>query len=264
MAFSTTKDLMGNPASLLPVHFTLDAFKRVFGLVDVNEIIIQGGNVQKLDFLLYFRNTFIVTTTIVFAGLIFNSMAAYAFARLKFPGRNLLFGLYIMALVMPTVLNLIPNFILINQLHINNSLIGIIAPGFFGNAFGVFFLRQIFLNVNKELEEAAKLDGASINRIFFSIVLPMTLSSLVTMSILSYVAAWNEFQWAYFAGGQGAVEQSTVMTVALAHFRAQQQSGVPDFPGMMAGTLISAIPIIVAFMLFGRKAIDSIRFNGYR
>lgn len=264
MAFSTTKDLLGNPSSLLPVHFTLNAFKRVLGLVDVNEIIVQGGNVQKLDFLLYFRNTFIVTTTIVFAGLIFNSMAAYAFARLKFPGRNLLFGLYIVALVMPTVLNLIPNFILINQLHITNSLIGIIAPGFFGNAFGVFFLRQIFLGLNKELEEAAKLDGASIVRIFFSIVLPMTLPSLITMSILSYVAAWNEFQWAYFAGGQGAVEQSTVMTVALAHFRAQQQGGVPDFPGMMAGTLISAIPIIVAFMLFGRKAIDSIRFTGYR
>jgi len=264
MAFSTTRDLLGSPSSLLPVHFTLDAFKRVLGLVDVNEIIIQGGNVQKLDFLLYFRNTFIVTTTIVFAGLIFNSMAAYAFARLKFPGRNMLFGLYIVALVMPTVLNLIPNFILINQLHINNSLIGIIAPGFFGNAFGVFFLRQIFLSINKELEEAAKLDGASIVRIFFSIVLPMTLPSLVTMSILSYVAAWNEFQWAYFAGGQGTVEQSTVMTVALAHFRAQQQGGVPDFPGMMAGTLISSIPIIVAFMLFGRKAIDSIRFTGYR
>lgn len=194
----------------------------------------------------------------------FNSLAAYAFARLKFPGRNAPFGLYIVALVMPTVLNLIPNFILIKQLHINNSLIGIIAPGFLGNAFGVFFMRQIFLSINKELEEAAKLDGASIIRIFFSIVLPITLPSLVTMSILSYVAAWNEFQWAYFAGGQGAVEKSTVMTVALAHFRAQQQGGVPDFPGMMAGTLISAIPIIVAFMVFGRKAIDSIRFTGYR
>jgi len=71
MAFSTTKDLLGNPSSLLPIHFTLDAFKRVFGLVDVNEIIIQGGNVQKLDFLLYFRNTFTVTTTIVFSGLVF-------------------------------------------------------------------------------------------------------------------------------------------------------------------------------------------------
>ena len=80
--------------------------------------------------------------------------------------------MYIVALVMPTVLNLIPNFILIKQLEINNSLIGIIAPGFFGNAFGVFFLRQIFLGLNKELEEAAKLDGASIIRIFFSIVLP--------------------------------------------------------------------------------------------
>ena len=264
MAFSTTKDLLGNPSSLLPVNFTFDAFKRVLGLVDVNETVIQGGFSQKLNFMLYFRNTFIVTTTIVFAGLVFNSMAAYAFARLKFPGRNILFGLYIGALIMPTVLNLIPNFILINRLHINNTLIGIIAPGFFGNAFGVFFLRQIFLSFNKELEEAGKLDGANRIRIFAGIVLPNTLPSLVTMSILAYVGAWNEFQWAYFAGGQGGVEQATVMTVALAHFRAQQQGGVPDFPGMMAGTIISAIPMLIAFFFFGRRAIDSIRFTGYR
>ena len=264
MAFSTTKDLMGNPSSLLPVNFTFNAFKRVLGLVDVNETLIQGGFSQKLNFLLYFRNTFTVTTVIVLGGIVFNSVAAYAFARLKFPGRNILFGLYIGALIMPTVLNLIPNFILINQLHINNTLIGIIAPSFFGNAFGVFFLRQIFLSFNKELEEAGKLDGASRIRVFFSIVLPNTLPSVLTMSILAYVAAWNEFQWAYFAGGQGAVEQATVMTVALAHFRAQQQGGVPDFPGMMAGTLISAIPMLIAFFFFGRRAIDSIRFTGYR
>jgi multiple sugar transport system permease protein len=264
MAFSTTKDLLGNPSSLLPVNFTLNAFKRVLGLVDVNEILVQGGFSQKLNFGRYFFNTFTVTTIIVLGGIIFNSVAAYAFARLKFPGRNMLFGLYIGALIMPTVLNLIPNFILINQLHINNTLIGIIAPSFFGNAFGVFFLRQIFLSFNKELEEAGKLDGASRIRIFFSIVLPNTLPSVLTMSILAYVAAWNEFQWAYFAGGQGAVEKATVMTVALAHFRAQQQGGVPDFPGMMAGTLISAIPMLIAFFFFGRRAIDSIRFTGYR
>ena len=264
MAFSTTKDLLGNPSSLLPVNFTLNAFRRVLGLVNVNEILIQGGFSQKLNFGRYFFNTFSVTTVIVLGGIIFNSVAAYAFARLKFPGRNMLFGLYIGALIMPTVLNLIPNFILINQLHINNTLIGIIAPSFFGNAFGVFFLRQIFLSFNKELEEAGKLDGASRIRIFFNIVLPNTLPSVLTMSILAYVAAWNEFQWAYFAGGQGAVESATVMTVALAHFRAQQQGGVPDFPGMMAGTLISAIPMLIAFFFFGRRAINSIRFTGYR
>ncbi|RPI33846.1 MAG: carbohydrate ABC transporter permease [Chloroflexota bacterium] len=264
MAFSTLKDLLANPASLLPVNFTLDAFKRVLGLASVNEIVAQGGFPQKLNFLLYFRNTFIVTTVVVFVGLVFNSMAAYAFARLKFPGKNWLFWLYIVALIMPTILNLIPNFILIHELGLLNTLAGIIAPGFFGNAFGVFFLRQFFLSINKEVEEAAKMDGAGILRVFVSIVVPMALPSLMTMSILSYVNAWNEFQWAYFAGGQGAKEATTVMTVALAHFRAQQQSGTPDFPGMMAGTLISAIPMVVAFMFLGRKAIDSIKFSGYR
>jgi multiple sugar transport system permease protein len=264
MAFSTQRDLLGDPTSLLPVNITLDAFKRVLGLIPVSEIVAQGGFSKTLHFWLYLRNTLIVTVALVFGGTVFNAMAAYAFARLKFPGRDKIFNLYIAALIMPTVLNLIPNFILIHQIGWVGKLQGIIAPGFLGSAFGVFFLRQFFLGINRDLEDAARLDGAGIVGIFWHIVVPMSIPPILTVSILAFIDTWNNFQWPYFAGGMGTNENATVLTVALAAFRAQQQSGLPDFTGMMAGTLISIVPIFVVFLVLGRRAVDSIQFNGIK
>lgn len=264
MAFSTQRDLMANPTSLLPVKPTLDAFKRVFGMLPLTQIIAQGGFSRKLDFLLYLRNTTIVTTAAVFGGLIFDSLAAYAFARLHFRGRDKIFLIYIGALIMPTVLNLIPNFILIHSLGWVGTLQGIIAPYFLGSAFGVFFLRQFFLGINSELEDAAKLDGAGTLGIFWHIIIPISLPPLLTISILNFINIWNNFQWPYFAGGMGGKENATVLTVALAALRAQQQSGIPDFTGMMAGTLISLIPILVLFLFLGRRVVDSIQFSGIK
>jgi multiple sugar transport system permease protein len=264
MAFSTQRDLLGNPTSLLPVNFTLDAFRRVLGLIPVSQAVAQGGFSKTLHFWLYLRNTLAVTVAIVFGGMIFNAMAAYAFARLKFPGREKIFNLYVVALIMPTVLNLIPNFIFIHQIGWVGSLQGIIAPSFLGSAFGVFFLRQFFLGINRDLEDAARLDGAGIVGVFWHIVVPMSIPPILTVSILAFIDTWNNFQWPYFAGGMGTHENATVLTVALAAFRAQQQSGVPDFTGMMAGTLISIVPIIVVFLALGRRAVDSIQFNGIK
>jgi multiple sugar transport system permease protein len=264
MAFSTQRDLLGNPTSLLPVNFTLDAFKRVLGLIPVSEAVAQGGFSKTLHFWLYLRNTLIVTVALVFGGTFFNAMAAYAFARLNFKGRDQIFNLYMAALIMPTVLNLIPNFILIHQFGWVGTLQGIIAPGFLGSAFGVFFLRQFFLGINRDLEDAARLDGAGTVGVFWRIIVPMSIPPILTVSILSFIDTWNNFQWPYFAGGMGTHENATVLTVALAAFRAQQQSGLPDFTGMMAGTLISIVPIIVVFLALGRRAVDSIQFNGIK
>jgi multiple sugar transport system permease protein len=264
MAFSTQREMLGQPTSLLPVHATLDAFRRVLGLVPVDEAIAQGGFTKTLNFWLYLRNTAIVTAMITVGGLICSAMAAYAFARLRFPFRDKIFLIYVIALVMPTVLNLIPNFVLIYQLGWVGTLWGIIAPSFLGNAFGVFFLRQFFLSVNRELEEAALLDGAGVIGIFWRIVLPISVPALATLAILTVMGTWNEFQWAYFAGGMGTREEATVLTVALAAFRAQQQSGVPDYTGMMAGTLISLLPMLLLFGILGRKVVDAIQFSGFK
>ncbi|MBN1119767.1 MAG: carbohydrate ABC transporter permease [Anaerolineae bacterium] len=264
MAFSTQRELLANPSSFLPVNFTWDAFKRVLGTIPVSEAIAQGGYSRTLHFWLYLRNTFIVTAATVLGGIVFNAMAAYAFARLKFPGRDKIFNIYILALIMPTVLNLIPNFILIHQLGWVGTLQGIIAPTFLGSAFGVFFLRQFFLGLNRDLEDAARIDGAGIIGVFWHVALPISLPPLLTISILTFIDTWNNFQWPYFAGGMGTQENATVLTVALAVFRAQQQTGLPDYTGMMAGTLISLIPTILIFLFVGRNAVDSIQFSGIK
>src|SRR4029077_18862702 len=129
---------------------------------------------------------------------------AYAFARLRFPLRDKLFSVYIVTLVMPTVLNLIPNFILIQRLGWVGTIQGIVAPAFLGSAFGVFFLRQFFLGLNHELEEAAKLDGAGVVGIFWRVFVPLSVPALMTLFILTFMGTWNDLQWPYFAGGGGS------------------------------------------------------------
>ncbi len=264
VAFSTQRELLANPTSLLPVHFTFDAFKRVLGLLPLATVVDQGGFPKILNFGLYLRNTFIVASVSTVGSVAFSTLAAYAFARLRFPFRNQLFYIYIATLIMPTVLNMIPNFIFIYQLHWIGTLPGIIAPAFLGNAFAVFFLRQFFLGLNRELEEAARLDGAGLIQVFWHIALPMSLPAVTTLAILSFMGAWNDFQWPYFAGGQGRIEAATTLTMALAYFRSQQQSGIPDFTGMMAGTLLGVAPMLVLFAILGRKIVDSIQFSGIK
>ena len=263
MAFSTQKNLQANPGSLLPVNFTFDAFRRVLGLLPIQTVVDQGGFPKVMHFGTYFINSMEVSLIVTIAAVLVNAMAAYAFSRLRFPLRNVIFYMYLIVMVMPSVLNLIPNYLLIRSLGLLNSIPGIIAPGLLGSALGVFLLRQFFMGINRELEEAAKLDGDSLLGIFWHIILPMSVPALITISILTFTDSWNNLQWAYFAGGQGRIESATTLPVALLSFRAQQQTGVPDWTGMMAGTLISAIPILVVFVIFGRRMVDSIQFTGF-
>jgi multiple sugar transport system permease protein len=138
------------------------------------------------------------------------------------------------------------------------------APALLGSAFGVFFLRQFFLGINRELEEAAMLDGDTLIGIFWHIILPMSVPAMTTLFVLAFMGSWNELQWAYFVGGNGRIEGTTTVTVAMLAFRSQTQRGLPDYTGLMAGTLISIIPMLALFLIFGRKIVDSIQFQGYR
>jgi multiple sugar transport system permease protein len=264
MAFSTQKLLLASPTSLAPVGFTFDAFKRVLGLLPLQTVLDQGGSPKVMQFDQYLMTTLLVVLITTITSMFFNAMAAYAFARLRFPFRNQIFYLYIIVQIMPSVLGLIPNFILIQQLGWVGTLQGIMAPAFLGNAFGIFFLRQFLLGLNRELEEAAMLDGDSYIGIFFHIILPNSIPALTTMFVLLFMTSWNELQWAYFAGGSGRIEESTTLTVAMLAFRSQTQRGLPDYTGLMAGTLLSILPMLGLFLVFGRKIVDSIQFQGYR
>lgn len=250
-----------NATALLPQGTTLLNFRRVLGLVTSEESIAVGGTGQSINFFLFLRNSFIVSTLITVGQVFFSATAAYAFARLRFPFRNQLFFLYISALMVPGIVTLIPNFILIRNLGWLGTFAGIVAPYFLMTPFAVFFLRQFFLGINREIEEAAKIDGASIFSIFWRIVLPISQPPLATLAIITFISAWNEYLWPLVVGRDESVR---VLTVALGIFRSQTPQGAPDWSGLMAGTTLAVIPTVVLFLLLGRRVLDSIQFAGFK
>ncbi len=261
-ALSTKKELLASPDSILPVGFTLTNFARVLGQVDAATAIAMGGSGQKIDFWLFTRNSFIVTIATVVGQTFFSALAAYAFARLKFPGRDKLFNLYLAALMIPGIVTLIPNYLLIHRdLDWGNTFLGIIAPTLLMSPFAVFFLRQFFLGVNRELEEAAALDGASVFDTFWRVVLPISGPPIATLALLTFVGTWNTYFWPSLVGKDESVR---VLTVALAVFKSQTPQGAPDWTGLMAATLISMIPTLGVFLVFGRRVVNSIQFTGFK
>jgi multiple sugar transport system permease protein len=260
-ALATKVELYANPAQITPPGFTLNNFARVLGQVSAEEAIAAGGSGQPINFFLYLRNSVIVTALIVAGQLFFCALAAYAFARLHFPLRDKIFFLYIAALMVPGIVTLIPNYILIRNLGWLNTFQGIVAPYILMSPFAVFFLRQFFLGINREIEEAAKIDGASLFRIFWSLIVPMSIPSLTTLGILTWISTWNEYLWPLLIGKE---ENVRVLTVALGVFKSQTPQGSPDWGGLMAGALLSILPSIALFLVFGRRAINSIQFSGIK
>jgi multiple sugar transport system permease protein len=151
--------------------------------------------------------------------------------------------------------------VLIKQLGLLNTYAGIILPFFFMTPFAIFFLRQFFLGISPEIEEAARLDGAGHFRIFLKVVIPMSTAPIATLGILTYIAMWNEYLWPLLVATE---ENRRVLTVALGIFRSSTPQGLIDWPGLMAATLLSALPIIILFCIFGRKVVNNIQFSGIK
>jgi multiple sugar transport system permease protein len=260
-AVSTNPELMKGSQSLLPPDFTWVNFKRVLGLASAEEVAAAGGGTASINFFIALRNSVLVCTLVTIGQVVFCSMAAYAFARLQFPGRDKIFVLYLTAMMVPPVFTLIPNFVLIKNLGLLNTLLGIAAPYLLMTPFAVFFLRQFFLGISHEIEEAATLDGAGKWRSFRQIILPMSAAPITTLAVLTYITAWNEYMWPLVVGNQ---EDTRVMTVALNAFKASNPSAAPDWSGLMAATFLAALPIIVLFILLGRRMVDAIGFSGIK
>lgn len=258
-AFSTTRSLPSDPGSLLPVDFTWGAFERVLGLGTQEQAIAEGGSGASVNFWLYLRNSVIYAGAVTLGQVFFCAMAAYAFARLHWPGRNVVFGVFLGALLVPPIFTSLPNFILIKSLGLLNTFPGMILPAFLMTPFAIFFLRQFFLGINREIEESAALDGAGPWRTFFRIILPMSTAPITTLAILTFIGTWNDYFWPLLVGNS---DQTKVLTVALGVFRSQTPAGSPDWAGLMAATLVTALPVLILFFAFARKIIDSIGYSG--
>ncbi len=260
-AFSSQRSLFTAAESLLPSDPTVFNFRRALGIVGLDEMVAAGGSGGTLNFPLYLRNSLIFTGTVVVCQIFFSAMAAYAFARLKFPGRDLIFFLFLAALMVPGIVLFIPNFVLIRQHGWLNTFQGMVAPYLLMTPFAVFFLRQFFLSLPRELEEAARLDGSSAFGIFWRIVLPISQTPLATLAILTSINMWNDYFWPFLVGRD---ENIRVLTVALGIFRSQTPQGIPDWTGLTAATLLSIVPIFLLLIFLGRRIVDSLAFSGLK
>ncbi|MFE3850949.1 carbohydrate ABC transporter permease [Streptomyces griseorubiginosus] len=260
-ALSTNAGLAAHPGDPLPVDLTTGGFERALGLQSTKEAIAQGGAGGGLKFWRYLLNSVVVSTLITVCQIFFSAMAAYAFARLRWRGRDKVFGLFLAGLMVPAIFTLLPNFVLIKQLGLVDNLLGIALPTMFMTPFAVFFLRQFFMNVPSEVEEAALLDGAGKVRIFFRVLLPMASTPIMTLAVLTYITAWNDYFWPLMVSYS---DSSRVLTVALAIFRAQTPQTGTDWSGLMAATLIAALPMLALFGFFARRIVGSISFTGIK
>ena len=260
-ALSSNNALYAGSSSLLPVQPSMGGFERVFGLQTGQEAIDAGGAGQPISFWHYLFNSVVVSTLITAGQIFFSAAAAYAFARLEWKWRDRAFAFFLGGLMIPTIFTLLPNFVLIKQLGLVDTLLGISLPTMLMTPFAVFFLRQFFLGISKEVEEAALIDGASKIRVFFRLIIPMSTAPIATLSILTYITAWNDYFWPLMVS---YTDRSRVLTVALGVFKSQTPQTGPDWSGLMAATLVAALPMLLLFFFFAKRIVNSIGFSGIK
>ncbi|UOZ10269.1 carbohydrate ABC transporter permease [Amycolatopsis sp. WQ 127309] len=260
-ALSNNYAMATDPSSLVPVDFTLGAFKRALGLASPAEAAAQGGSAASIDLLSALRNSIVYAVLLTVCTVFFSALAAFAFSRLRWKGRNALFAVLLTALMVPQVLTLLPNFVLIKDLGLLNSFGGMILPTAFFSAFNIFFLRQFMLGLSTEIEEAAIIDGAGPLRVCFRIVLPMSAAPIATLGLLTFINTWNDYLWPLLVTNDDTVRP---LTLALAVFKQSSPQAALDWAGLMAATLVAALPMLLLFVAFGRRLVNSIGFTGLK
>lgn len=206
-----------------------------------------------------FFNSTLLATISVFLTLIVDSLAAYAFSRLNFPGRDFIFMVVLSTLIVPGEIILIPLFMICYRLGWINSYNAVIFPGL-GGAFGVFLLRQFFLTIPKELEEAARIDGCGSFRILLTIIIPLSKSALAALAIFTFLGSWNNFVWPFVVLLDGS---KMTLPVALAQF-INTGGNWSVYGKIMAAAGIASIPPILIFMFAQRQIISSIAITGLK
>lgn len=258
-ALTPPDELFASAQGFAPRNPTLFNFERVLGLVPDSDPRFADAPLPRVDFLRSLLNSAVFTVVAVVPQVFFSALAAYAFARLRFCGARLVFLLFLAAMMVPAAVLFIPNFVLVRELGLLNTFAGMAAPFALMTPFAVFYLRQVFLSTPLELEEAARIDGATPVQIFWRVVLPVHRGPLATVTILAAISAWNEFFWPYLTGRTAGVR---VLAVALNAYRTQQPMGGPDWTGLMACAVLAVIPLVVLLLVLGRKIVESVQFTG--
>lgn len=230
------------PPVIFPSDWGLDNYGRVFNAVPFGQ---------------QFLNTVIVTVIRVAGQLLFCSLAAYAFARLRFRGSNVLFVLCLSILMVPPQLYIIPQYQIMVYLDWLNTLRALIVPGLF-SAFGVFLLRQFFLALPRDLDEAARLDGCNPLQVYWHVMLPLARPGLMALGVLTAIWSWNELLWPLIVNTD---PETMTLSAGLASLQGQR---LTDFPVLMSGALMASLPMIILFCVMQRQFISSIATTGMK
>lgn len=244
-AFKTRADATGIPPSWIPNPFSLQAFET---------ILAPGGGTPVLQ---WFTNSMLaagLNATLVVATA---TLAAYPLARMSFRGKNLVFGVIVATLLVPPVILVIPNYLMVSSLGWLNSLIAIIVPTA-ASAFGVFFMRQFFVSLPVELEEAARIDGANRWTIFWSIVLPLARPAMATLALLAFLGNWNDFLWPVY------VLFSPEVQTLPAGLSTLQSANAVRYDLLMAGAVVASVPVLVLFVFLQRFIIEGVSRSGVK
>lgn len=237
---TTTEATQLDPFVLFQAQWRLDAYSEVM---------------RNTNFPILYFNTFVLVAFRVICGLLFSAMAAYAFARLEFPGRDFLFGLVLFQMMIPSQIFIVPQYLMVDSMGMRNTLFALVFPGLV-SAFGTFLLRQFFMGLPKSLEESALLDGANVGQTFFSIMLPLAKSGMVALGIFTALFAFKELMWPLIIN-----TQADMATLSSALSKIQGAYTV-NYPQLMAASVLSIWPMVVIYAFFQRQFIQGIATTG--
>lgn len=242
-SFMTNQAVNRWPPQIIPTDPTLDNFQQVLTQQDL-----------RLD--LWLRNSLIAATGYTIAVLVICSPAAYAFARLRFPGNKILFAFLLVTIMIPSQVTLIPNYLLMRDLKWLDTFNALVFPGA-ANVFGVFLLRQFFMQIPQELEEAAVLDGAGYFGRFWYVILPLSTNALMALAIFVFLGHYNDLFWPFIV--TNSLETRTLpvgLTILNSSYAGQYR------PMVLSGAVLSTIPILIVYIIFQRRIIQGITLTG--
>lgn len=241
-ALKTQPEVLANPPSVLPDSPQWSNFSDVF---------------EQVSFARYLLNSALVASVVTVVALLFHSMAAYSLARLRYPGRNVIFVAILSTLMVPFTVIVVPLFIIVDWLGWVDTYWGLIVP-MIPNAFGIFLLRQFYLQLPRELEEAAIVDGASLMRVYWSIVLPLSRPILAALGIFFFLFNWNNFLWPLVA-----TQSQDLWVVQLGIQQFSGQHGT-QYQLIMAASTLAALPTLLLFFVLQKRLVEGIKLTGLK
>lgn len=240
-AFKTTAETMQvDPFVLFPKVWQFENFSKV---------------VAAMDFVKLYINTILMIALRVLCAVLTATLSGYAFARLNFKGKNFMFGIVLFQMMIPVQIFIIPQYVMVSKLHLTNTALGLLFPGLV-TAFGTFLLRQAYMGLPKDLEEAARLDGCNIPQTFLFVMAPLTKSSMVALGIFTAVFAYKDLMWPMIVCPN---PKKTTLAAALANMNGQYSQ---KYPELMMAALISCVPMIILYVIFQKQFIEGIATSG--